>query len=99
MSEGKFDAAIRFLALRAGACRAQGHPDDADQCDAAIRLLEAAGKVDKKDATFAFEFMKLTEQCWTINLRKSGQWGSTQIDNGKECIRALLDALPDEAAK
>jgi len=52
----KLDAAIKALALRAGACRALKHDNEADELDAAIRILsgwprwepliEAAGNVD-----------------------------------------------------
>jgi len=74
MSEkkGPFDAALIYL-------------PDIDECRSAIRLLEAAGRVDRK---------KDLEEFQRFMCRWGGMISSEQ--ESYERIRALLESLPDK---
>jgi len=74
MSEKKepFDAALIYL-------------PDIDECRSAIRLLEAAGRVDRK---------KDLEEFQRFMCRWGGMISSEQ--ESYERIRALLESLPDK---
>ena len=97
MSEpkGLFDAAIRVLGRVAGinVLRAEEN-----ECQSAIRILEAAGKVDKGDAVHT---ISLLAENW---YETSGEYGEgPDIESNEimkpsvENIHALLEALPDRA--
>jgi len=83
MSEGKFGAAIHILAGE----RCMASKTEGEQADlwAAIRVLEAAGKVDKNDA--------ISTWYW---LHSESAIMPPYVPDGSRQIRALLDALPDE---
>ena len=81
---GKFDAAINCLSVMADRDFANGAPHRG-QFRAAIRILEAAGKVDKNDA--------ISTWYW---LHSESAIMPPYVPDGSRQIRALLDALPDE---
>jgi hypothetical protein len=61
------------------------------QRESAIRVLEAAGKVDKERA------LRLFEDCYaTASVQR---YGEVKIGDLYRAIRALLNALPDEVTK
>ena len=82
---GKFDAAINCLSVMADRDFANGAPHRG-QFRAAIRVLEAAGKVDKAKSIGAlngyFAFLSIH--------------GFTETDPLVVSVYALLEALPDE---
>ena len=74
-NKGPFDAALIYL-------------PDIDECRSAIRLLEAAGRVDRK---------KDLEEFQRFMCRWGGMISSEQ--ESYERIRALLESLPDKEEK
>ena len=82
---GRYDAVLECLALRGGAYRAGGKHDRADECDSAIRLLEAAGKVDKKASIDALQGI----------FNFAAIHGINTPDPDVIAAMALLEALPD----
>ena len=84
MSEkkGPFDAAINYLTVMADRDFANGAPHRGS-CRAAIRVLEAAGKVDKKISLEVH------------NRKPSVTTTKEQYTNACRQIRALLASLPE----
>ena len=89
MSAGKFDAAINCLSVMADRDFANGAPHRG-QFRAAIRVLEAAGKVDKKKAIAVYDRMEVPDS--SRFTKKELRDVAIEIDSQ---IYALLDALPD----
>ena len=88
MSKGKFDAAIHILAGE----RCMASKTEGEQADlwVAIRVLEAAGKVDKKKAIAVYDRMEVPDS--SRFTKKELRDVAIEIDSQ---IYALLDALPD----
>jgi len=86
MSKGKFDAAIHILAGE----RCMASKTEGEQADlwAAIRVLEAAGKMNPE------WWLMMAGQLSGINF--SNQHPEVALVWLKQTFRALLDALPDE---
>ena len=98
MSEkkGPFDAVIGVLRIMRGADYLNGTQEFAS----AIRVLEAAGKVDKRDAVHT---ISLLAENW---YETSGEYGEgPDVESNEimkpsvENIRALLEALSDGGRK
>jgi len=79
---GTLDAALKTLRWEREWIESEA---DAAQTKAAIRILEAAGKVDKNDA--------ISTWYW---LHSESAIMPPYVPDGSRQIRALLDALPDE---
>jgi hypothetical protein len=89
MSEGKFDAAIELM-LRESNLYSVPCGRKRELANA-IRVLEAAGKIDKELA------LRLFEDCYaTASVQR---YGEVKIGDLYRAIRALLNALPDEVTK
>jgi len=90
MSEKKpFDAAIKIL--RDSTIRLRAFNIKPNDMDFAIRVLEAAGKVDKRGAGAAFALLTYGAR---ERLRKT-----PMLKGLLEQIRALLEALPEKEGK
>jgi hypothetical protein len=102
MSAGKFDAALRILGdgavsfhataerVRKDGALSSDYRSAERDIDDAIRVLEAAGKIDK-------ELALRLEDCYaTASVQR---YGEVKIGDLYRAIRALLNALPDEAKK
>jgi hypothetical protein len=102
MSEkGRFNAAITILELEeAKLSRGLGHPQISDEIKrnltpmlfdyrAAIRVLEAAGRVDKKEALASLDdiYLSASVSPWDRSVKHLG------------IVRSLLESLPDKEEK
>ena len=83
MSEkkGPFDAALIYL-------------PDIDECRSAIRLLEAAGKVDKVHCLDKLDFLRRMAGEDKFGFVRYSEDGLAIFPTAQ--IRALLEALPDK---
>jgi hypothetical protein len=94
---GKFDAAIGFLntAFKVEPYRTYIEYDESciKSLESAIRLLEAAGKVDKKAALLWITLAKVTNDAVPYPIDPL----AFHVRHDELTIRALLEALPDEA--
>jgi hypothetical protein len=89
--EGKmFDDVIEYL------CWADGHADPlGSQVKSAIRVLEAAAKVDKAELLSMAEWkLKCFEHTYGPELKSDNHWVNKDIA-WWQMLRALLAALPD----
>jgi len=95
MSEkkGPFDAAIEFLKEDLVSFRAAFCTGGLSSVQAAIRVLEAAGKVDIRSAQFFIDgAANFGEGLSVINSDSS----RCLYQTGEKQIRALLESLPDK---
>ena len=96
--KGLLDAAISILEVNA---KGVFYPDDIKaSCEQAIRLLEAAGKLEKQDAIHTLHL--LAEEWYST----SGTYGegpdieaNATMKLSVDRIRALLESLPETEAK
>ena len=93
--QGLFDAAIKIL--RDSAIRLRAFNIKPNDINFAIRILEVAGKVDKRDAVHT---ISLLAENW---YETSGEYGEgSDVESNEimkpsvENIRALLEVLPDK---
>jgi len=93
MSEkkGPFDAAIKIL--RDSTIRLRAFNIKPNDIDFAIRVLEAAGKVDKKKALELINDVPRDERLYGEGFTGSGEYSE------RKQIRALLETLPEKEEK
>ncbi len=88
--KGKFDAAIEVLEEDIVDARYNGCESEEESCKLAIRVLDAAGKVDK-------------DKCLDVLVNDLALSLEDQFFNQKlsyvRQIRALIESLPDEEGK
>ena len=99
MSEKRsFDAAISILALTH--YRTDVHPNVQKIIDTAIRVLEAAGKVDKESCHLWLNHCFVSiEKTPEKDMKKMMEWAQTKSPSPKEQLSAMVEALPGKEKK